>query len=765
MKKIVVWLSIIVLLVTMTGCDQSTSSKQEQMPTSEKAGYVEREALKPVLEDGEFIFKDTVNPKGQLEYMTMLDTEDITNNKFNCYTLVDGTFQKTSLTWLEKASRELNIYPFEYCHGQNGVDYVLYIKSDADEADEEEGNRFYGLIRESDTKGDYVDITPPYWMETIEDGSGHAIKNLQVTKDGVLCYRMDYTGEIVFYDTDKAKEITYGDFETYHDFIVKENTLYFITSDNSEIQVQHLGGEKANSITLSSSSDNQMFQVSDNGNVYLLDHQGIKEFKKGGTMWEIIMDAKKCCISEPSYIAERFLLVSDMKNSYYIHFRSEIEEKGDLYASYTYEEDATLASEICVNSSTSVINNQKKILKIYSMWDNTTLRQAISDYRREHPEVEIDYTVAVQDASAVTQADIVRTVNTDILAGNGADIFLMDDLPLASYIKKGVLMDMSDILSQIASKDGLLPNIEESYRYDGKVYCMPMRIYVPIFAMNSDITEQLKTVEDIANYCKKTDVKLMEPHTYEELTNMFLYTYYNELFTEDGSLDQEKLSSFIDNLSIIAKQTDAKAQGEYKSNIGESGIKGANDRMREILSGSASLLLVEDITSSITFHGDIFNLQVNNYCCKGEYAPINNTFVSNGLVGINKATKEPEIAKEFVSFLFSEKIQTLHLNDGFPVNEKALTTWITTPEDEDSTIGLSACGYSGKEVEVEINAISVEDKKKGINQIYTLKRPVYDDYIGMDMILQGTVEYLKGEKTLEEAVSKVVEKVNLYLKE
>lgn len=50
-------------------------------------------------------------------------------------------------------------------------------------------------------------------------------------------------------------------------------------------------------------------------------------------------------------------------------------------------------------------------------------------------------------------------------------------------------------------------------------------------------------------------------------------------------------------------------------------------------------------------------------------------------------------------------------------------------------------------------------------KLKTLDKPVYSDVSGRKMIIEGAVEYIKGEKSLEQAASEITQRVNLYLSE
>ena len=56
------------------------------------------------------------------------------------------------------------------------------------------------------------------------------------------------------------------------------------------------------------------------------------------------------------------------------------------------------------------------------------------------------------------------------MAGEGPDILFMDGLPVNSYIEKGLLADVSDVMNPLISDGKLFKNIAETYKSDdGKI--------------------------------------------------------------------------------------------------------------------------------------------------------------------------------------------------------------------------------------------------------------------------------------------------------
>ena len=70
----------------------------------------------------------------------------------------------------------------------------------------------------------------------------------------------------------------------------------------------------------------------------------------------------------------------------------------------------------------------------------------------------------VSGDDAVTTSDAIRTLNTEVMGGNGPDILLMDGLPVNSYVEKGLLADVSDTVNPLISDGKLFDKIAQTYK-------------------------------------------------------------------------------------------------------------------------------------------------------------------------------------------------------------------------------------------------------------------------------------------------------------
>ncbi len=741
-KKILAWFCILSMFITFTGCKstQEISSESNSKELS-KGSYTEFILSEPILEPNETDFSLAVNSEGHFERYTVQYTENYLNSVYRCYTYVDGKFQKSAVDWVNKAASEFSFALADYCHGEDGTDYLLYttpLTYDT-KGRPEYDKREYGVLKEVKGTNNYIDVTPDDWEPGIE------IYKLRVTEEGVFCYIIQNIMTLTFYDPVKNEIINYGNFTSVTDYVIRKSTLYYIDGMKNEIQIVQLNENKIEKVTLQ--TDNEFLQVSSEGDIILLNVEGIHLYKKGGTMCETILEGKDARLSSPNFMILSFVVVPETYDTYYILYLDLTTYKV-LIAEYRFDDTSN--------------DMQGRELTIYSLWKNVSLEQAIYSYSQLHQDVKINlvemlsYEDTIDSDSEMIRSDAVRNISTELLAGKGADIILMDGLPISSYIEKGVLLDMSECCSD------LLPGIAKNYTQDEKIYCMPMRFFMPVFVMRGDISEHTKSIEELAAYCLNSTRSLMDPLSYKYLAQMFLYAYGSDIFLEDGTLSKENLSSFLISINKIAIMTGATEDGDkgqlYTSfPIGESTM-----RIRKALCGDLAFVYSQDVQSAISFIGDYTDLSricTYNKMVNGKYIPLNDIFIPDGTVGISKNAKDVELAKDFVKYLFSEEVQSQHLHDGFPVNNKALTVWSQEPYNKDEWEGI----LDDKNRILNSKPATVEEKQKVIEEVRTLTKPVVVDMICWDILLKGTLEYLKGEKTVEQASSDISQKINLYM--
>lgn len=84
-------------------------------------------------------------------------------------------------------------------------------------------------------------------------------------------------------------------------------------------------------------------------------------------------------------------------------------------------------------------------------------------------------------SQALSDEDIIKNLNTRLLAGEAPDVLFLDGLPIRSLMEKGVLASLDGVVSM----DGYYENILTAYSLDGRPYAYPSVFRVPVFVSGS----------------------------------------------------------------------------------------------------------------------------------------------------------------------------------------------------------------------------------------------------------------------------------------
>lgn len=211
--------------------------------------------------------------------------------------------------------------------------------------------------------------------------------------------------------------------------------------------------------------------------IYLAGAKGVHRHVIGGGAMEQVIDANLSTLANPGYHLLGMITL----------------ENNEFMAIYS---DSRLIRYVYDPTVPTVPN---ETVKLYSLTGIDTLRQAVSIYQTEHPEVYVEYEIGMEDNSSVTREDALKKLNTEIMAGNGPDVLILDGLPVDSYIEKGLLKDISPLIDGLSEEGKLFDNIVEAFRKDGKMYTVPCEIQLPTLLCKGKYMSDIQNLEDIAD--------------------------------------------------------------------------------------------------------------------------------------------------------------------------------------------------------------------------------------------------------------------------
>lgn len=423
-------------------------------------------------------------------------------------------------------------------------------------------------------------------------------------------------------------------------------------------------------------------------------------------------------------------------------------EDGRIYARFetggemrlnTYEYDPEAISEVTT------------VLKLYTVYENSLLKQAATLYHKAHPEVLVtieneypQYYYDTPDYNAVYQK-----LNTRLLGDDVPDILVMDHLNIDSYAEKGLLLDLEETVRPLEESGELLSNITGVYvREDGRRYVVPLQFSFPM-AMGRDIQEaDMNTMEALAGFLAGTSDSYMGSRTVTELVDEF-YPYFCEQIVKDKQLDRETLGRYLEYLKAIG------------DNCGIIASRPENDIAYGMweLSGPARLA-IEKVAG---FMDCMFPMSMVKLI-QGEYTAFENRFIPSMEMGICTKSPYQDVAKDFLAFALSQSVQDTENYKGFPVNSKSLDNLAARDRSEYSAATMimsSDGGYS----EFESEAYPKETADRLVALCHALDHPIKEDAKIREVLIECLGGYLEGTQSVEETIQKIDDGLRMYLAE
>lgn len=513
--------------------------------------------------------------------------------------------------------------------------------------------------------------------------------------------------------------------------------------------------------------DRSMYILPDNDSVlYLIGDKGIHRHVVGGNMMEQVVDGNLSMLSNPSYTIKSALMIEE--DEFIVLFSNH------KLLRFTYDPNVPAVPE--------------NVLTIYSLREDEDMRQAISMYQSKHPDTFVSYKIGITDGDAVTREDALKKLNTEIMAGTGPDLIVMDEMPFDSYVEKGLLLDLTDYLRECSEKDPLYDNIIEALKVDGKAYAAPATFHIPILMGKKDI---LSGITDLDSFGEAVEI-LQKEHPGDDIIgicdaagvmNRFAAVSAPEWLTESGTLNRESIGSYLEQCKRIydAQMDDIRAdileayaslddryRRGYSQSMWRTDWAIANDIFHYI--GGDKYLLSGWLESPHAYDECISLEKTEGYedsgfvDMQGECAHV---FKPNTLLGISSVSTQPDAAKAFMDFFLSAEAQENYYS--FPINKAAYASQAAVNEDWLSEDGAYSYLVLGTEDGISVSFtvyLASEEQTAALKEKFASLNTAYiRDSILEDAVFNGGSAYIGGILTLEEALDEIEKQAAIYMAE
>ncbi len=500
------------------------------------------------------------------------------------------------------------------------------------------------------------------------------------------------------------------------------------------------------------------------GAIYVMGQEGIHRHVTGGNMMEQIVDGGLSLLGNPDYYTVDAIQLDG--DAFLALFT------GGKLIRFTYDPNVPAVPE--------------NMLTLYSLKENDSVRQAISYYQIEHPDAFVSYRIGMGDDDSVTREDALKKLNTEIMAGEGPDLIVLDDMPLDSYVEKGMLLDLTEYLSAYSAKDPLFDNVIEALKRDGKAYVAPATVSVPRIAFAADGMENVTDLSDVAEIIEN----LRQQYPSEDILGIsgsrgilkrFAPASEPAWVSVDGTIDKECIGAYLEQCKrIYAAQMDGldeKVRDYYdQRNIGLKERNGIRmDEMEwEIFLDVMSYVGGEQHAmagwDSSTYSSlELLSLDRTEGYENTKIVPMqgqcDGVFMPKTMLGISAASGQTERALEFMDIFLSAKVQSVY--DGFPLNQAAYDAQFVPSHVDESGVysSLATSDGEGRMIEYVIYWPADEEiaaLKEELAAVHTAYIP--DRMLEESVCTQGAA-YLDDEKTLEDALREIEKAVQVYMAE
>lgn len=561
-----------------------------------------------------------------------------------------------------------------------------------------------------------------WWILYHLDGETGAVKNQFKVEDGSV-EGYDIRGNeavycandaLVFYDMETARETG------------RVAAASFVHSSNDN------------------STWNRLAAYTPDGSVCYADAKGIYRTQTGNSMLEQVVDGGLTSLGTPSFLMQFFVPLDDS-----FLMVSWVNEAWGLTA-YVYD------------PGVPTLPGQE--LRVWSMEEDPLVRQAIGTFQKDHPEVYVTYELGYTEGEgSYSWDDALKTIATELVAGKGPDVLVLDGMPLDSYAEKGVLLDLSEDFA--ALEDRLLPHKAAACRRaDGTLPGIPLQFDAPVLHASTAAVSASRDLESMVDWLEANRDSFNHPLSVTEIDwimQIFTLTDRDRLYAGD----EAAWTAFLTQMKRIWDMEQGRVVEDSWGLHPEFGF-GA-------LAWSIDAVGI-DLGYLCSFDSLYAAWQVSQNQGDGETVPLfgHGLYQPKTILGINARSQSTAVARQFLATALSEEVQGSGVGTGMPVNAAAFEA--STQEDTDagrnghfSTYGTTLTDKDGADVPIYVTIdYPPEDYRSAwAETLKALDTPVLLDGSIQTIMEQETADYFAGKQDLDGAVDRVIAKLELYLAE
>lgn len=400
------------------------------------------------------------------------------------------------------------------------------------------------------------------------------------------------------------------------------------------------------------------------------------------------------------------------------------------------------------------------VLKIYSLKENSMIRSSLAFFRRKHTDISINYTVGYTGEDGFSVSDAIRKLNTEIMADEGPDIIVLDNLPVEEYISKGVLEPVTDIVNE--KKDEIFFNMIKGYNKESEIFCVPTTFRIPVIIGISEVVSA-ESSKAVIDQMEQQESPVL---TRQDFPYAAMYMFVTSDMVEKDGMNEEKLTAYYNDLLRLKEMGNVtdKIVGESDYSMNQTVNifpYGESDVTSDIYFGEAkagvgqiayadSYIKLNSARKQADIQFDYLNKSGGNY------------YIPTEVLGINSRSSYKDAAKEFLSLYLTEEVQNTNTM-GFSINRNIMrnSAAVTDSPQYYSTIYKNLEDTSG----LDLYTLSTDEFNEFLQFVELADTPVRVDAVVTETVMEQADKILYEGLDVQTAVQTVCDKINLYLKE
>lgn len=599
-----------------------------------------------------------------------------------------------------------------------------------------------------------------------KDGTRDALYHIYFPKadtmladDGVQIFSVDEeSGDIKY----ALRERDYSD-ELWHTYYATEDRIYVLTDTGLDVYDLETGEQLDEDESLKSFNEQYTAVVTSYGYSEndLMNNNYLKNLKllvddSGEALKIVVVDINGVYLYEGGELTLGAKAETDLnEDGTDINALAWIGD--EIWLSYVTEDGAHLIRYTKGKSQVTVDTQ----LTLYTLQDHSDIRKVIASYEKEHPNVEIMVQNGVSGDDGVTTSDAVKLLNTNILAGDGPDLILLDGLSVDDYIEKNMLLDLSNVLDSVTEHTELFETVAETYQTENGIYAIPGRFALMFAGGTEDISSvDLENIENLYAYESGTKWK---SNLFGRMATILYRSYLNT--GENGSFSVDDITRFFENLATLEQQCDTQFTETTGAELYQllQGQKLQLDDMGEatLLYAGAERMLgyvlsMEDLQSLYADVDAERNIQTKMLTRDGKLL-----YVPMSVIGISAASKQQEAAAAFLEYYFSEAGQNCTDGTGIPVNRNCVSAQLEALDE----LKINVIDKNGKQNALTFSKFNDNEIQSTMSVLDQATQAVKDDETVFDILMEQATNYLSDSSDLQTAAQDAYQKISLYLAE